>query len=48
MTKSDQAEKPIMSVFELPTSSVSTRDALALVYGGVLGVIVSAIAICVR
>ena len=48
MTKSDQAGKPIMSVFELPTSNVSKSDALALVYGGVLGVIVSAIAICIR
>lgn len=48
MTKSDQVAKPIMSVFELPTSDVSKRDALALIYGGVLGFIVSAIAICIR
>jgi hypothetical protein len=48
MTKNDHAGKRTVSVFELPTPNASNRDAFPLIFGGVLGLIVSAIAIYIR
>ena len=48
MTRTDPAEKPTLSVFELPTPNASARDAFPLIFGGVLGLIVSTIAIYLR
>ena len=48
MTKDHHVAKPGMSVFELPVPNISTRDALALICGGSLGIIASSIAIYLR